>query len=335
MKVSNKKLFEYIYIFIVLDEKRQTICTSLIKKVLLVILIFVFAAIGSPLVVKSFSQTKRTTTHYIGDFSSKAAIIDVNSTIFSINITLLEPGEETANVYLQSIKPTVTTVHLQQVTITDLSGPYRYNYNYYQADYPIYLLSNSKLIYRFSVNTMINSSCPAQLYLFDNELMYFNFKNYKIFKATTSHCIQKNKAKPVTFDITKPSSYYVAIEIYTGIVVSSKVSAVQVYYNITDLELKDPNYRLSSNNRSCVISTCPPFYCKEPWPDRHYIVIVPSDVVHVEYNLSSPSIHGWYIALFVIGLVLVAMTLLLLCVVICFLCCRFCILTFKQNYHSL
>ena len=305
----------------------------MIKKVLLVILIFLFAAIGSPLIVKSFSQTKHTTTHYIGDLSSKAAVIDVNSTISSINITLLEPGEETANVYLQSIKPTVTTVHLEQVPITELSGPFRYNYNYYTADNPIYLLSNSKLIYRFSVNTMINSSCPARLYLFDNELMYFNFKNYKTFKATTSHCIQKNK-KPVTFNITKPSSYYVAIEIHSG-TVSSIVSVVQVYYNITGLGLKDPNYRLSSNNRSCVITTCPSFYCKEPWPDKHYIIIVPSDVVHVEYNLSSPNIHGWCIALFVIGLVLVAMTLLLLSIVICFLCCRFCILTFKQNYHSL
>ena len=162
MKVSNKKLLEFLYMFIVLDEKRQTICTNLIKMVLFVILIILFAAIGSLLIVKSFSQTKCTTTHYIGDYKSKAAVIDVDSTISSINITLLEPEEQTANVFLQSVKPTITTVHLQQVTITDLSGPSRYNYNYYTADYPIYLLSNSKLIYKFSVNAMINSSCPAR-----------------------------------------------------------------------------------------------------------------------------------------------------------------------------
>ena len=303
----------------------------------LVILIILFVAIGSSLIVKSFSQTKGTTTHYIGDYKSKAAVIDVDSTISSINITLLKPEEQTTNVFLQSVKPTITTVHLQQVTITDLSGPFRYNYNYYKADYPIYLLSNSKLIYRFSVNTMIKSSCPARLYLFDNKIMYFNFKNNKTFNVTTSQCIQKNKAKPVIFNITKTSSYYVAIEIYTGIV-SSKVSVIQVYYNTTGLVLKYPNYHLSSHNRSCVISTCPSFYCKEPWPDKHYIVIIPSGVVYVEYSFSSPDIHGWYIALFMTGLTLVAMTLLLLCVVVCFLCCRFCrfcIFKFKQNYHSL
>ena len=187
--------------------------------------------------------------------------------------------------------------HLPRTRIPKLSGPSRYNYNYYGADEPIYLLTKSVLIYELLIFVDIPSDCPARLFLFSNEKSYMNFKNYEPYKATYTSCLPVHSPNTTfsmtyTLNITQPSLYYVGIEIDDGVSVTSNVSVISIQYNITGLESpSECSQPLSDNNPSCKWTLCSDFICNRPI-DTTYVFINPTGSVKITYTTSNANIHG-------------------------------------------
>ena len=216
-----------------------------------------------------------------------------------MTVRLLQPGNETVNISITSSEPAKTIQHLPQINIDKLPGGRRYNYNYYtKSDHPIYLLPNSYLTYVMSILNNNSSTCPIKLYLFDNATSYANFKNYQKYTAIAySSCPIENVTKSLTtkftwtFNITKQGSYYVGIEIDTGVHVTSNVSGIRIYYNITGLSLESPSecsQPLSAHYLSCQMTLqCSKFYCNR---EKKYLLIEPTGPVGISYSFLGPPI---------------------------------------------
>ena len=258
------------------------------------------SAIGTGLLLKSYTPNQLITTSLkIGDEMSyniyNPALIILDSSIASIVITLIDSHDDTVIVYTATTIPNKHMKYLPENTIPELSGPSRYNYNYFSADEPIYLQPQSILLYDLLIFISTHSNCPARLFLFTNEIEYMNFKNYKPYKGINTSCSLRHLMNDTintifTLNITEPSLYYVAIEIDNGVSVTSNVSVVSVQYNITGLENpSECSQPLSPNNPSCKWTLCSEFICNRP---TTYALINPSSSVDVTYTTSNAKIHG-------------------------------------------
>ena len=236
------------------------------------------------------------------------ALIVLDSSIASVVITLIDPQDETAVIYTATTIPNKQINYLPENTIPELSGPSRYNYNYYSADEPIYLQPQSAIVYDLLIFINTHSNCPARLFLFNNVIEYMNFKNYKPFKGTHTSCLLRHLMDHTintifTLNITEPSLYYVGIEIDDGVSVTSNVSVVSVQYDITGLESPGMcSQPLSANNPFCKWTVCSDFMCNRP---TSYVLINPSSSVVITYSTSNAKIHGSIsIIIFIFSLVL-------------------------------
>ena len=232
----------------------------------------------------------------IGDeSSSSSALISLSSSIALVSIKLIESQRETATIYLTSSKPTEKAQYLPQVKTPKLPGSSRYNYNYYGADEPIYLLPNSHITYAMNIVINNSSKCPTRLYLFDNFSSYINFKNNKsrsIEAVAFSPCLPVNTHSSTNFTwmINVTGSYYVGIEIDNGVIVDSNVSVYHVYYNVNGLERPENcTMPLSAEHPFCQITLCNQFYCNR---NNKYLVVNPTGNIEVSYSFSAPRIYG-------------------------------------------
>ena len=224
-------------------------------------------------------------------------LVNLHSSISSIKITLIDPQYVTAVIYETDTMPIERMKHLPRSRIPKLSGPSRYNYNYYGADEPIYLLTKSVMIYELLIFVDIPSDCPARLFLFSNEKNYMSFKNYGPYKATYTSCSPVHSPNTTfsttyTLNVTEPSLYYVGIEIDDGVSVASNVSVISIRYNITGLESpSECSQPLSANNPSCKWTLCSDFICNRPIATS-YVFINPTGSVKITYTTTNANIHG-------------------------------------------
>ena len=244
------------------------------------------------------------------------------SSAYSVTIELIQPESITVNIYISSLEPAKAIQHLPQKSIDKLIGGRRYNYNYYSGDQPIYLLPNSNITYVIDILNNNSSTCPIQLYLFDDVTSYANFKNYQMYTAVaSSSCFMESVTKATgrftwIFSITKQSSYYVGIEIDTGVRVTSNVSAVRVYYNITGLSLESPSecsQPLSAHYLSCQMTLqCSKFYCNR---EKKYLLLKPTGQVKVSYSFLGPPIidgRSKYIS-FIFSIIIISISIIIGC----------------------
>ena len=266
-------------------------------------------------------------TESVGDQNTNSyALLLVSSSVYLVTIELIQPESAKMNIYISSSEPAKNTQYLPQMSIDKYYGGRRYNYNYYGADQPIYLLPNSNITYVMSILNN-GSTCPTQLYLFDNVASYVNFKNYQKYTAVaSSSCVMESLTKSITkftwiFNITKQGSYYVGIDIKAGIYVTSNVSAVRVYYNITGLSLENPsecNQPLSAHYLSCQMTLqCSKFYCNR---EKKYLLVKPTGQVEVSYSFLGPMLDASSkITLFFISitiLIIIIVYSIILCIII-------------------
>ena len=291
-------LFTYYY-YILIEKKILSKC---VVAFLMISIILIFVIVGGTiLMVKSvLTSQQNSNSMEIGDDNLPVSVLlPLSPYVYSVTIMLLNPGYESAVLYISRIKPSKMTNYLSKVTIPKLSGRSRYNYNYYGADQPIYLISNSRLLYDLIISADTVSKCYARLYLFSDDTNYNNFKNYQVFKspkAYISSCFQVNKLNTETkimwaFNITEPSLYYVGVEIDAGVTVTSNISVLRMSYNTTGLstpnECSEP---LSSVNPSCTLILCSSnFICSKL---MSCILVKPTGIVKITYTSVSAHIHG-------------------------------------------
>ena len=265
-----------------------------------VILLFIIATFVA-LFVSLFPHSQHPSddfTESVGDQNTdNYALLPLYSSVYLVTIKLLQPESATAKIYISSSEPAKAIQHLPQKSIDKLIGGRRYNYNYYSGDQPIYLLPDSNITYVMDILNNNSPTCPIQLYLFDNFTSYVNFKNYQKYTAVASSpCVIESVTKSTTkftwtFNITKQGSYYVGIKIDTGVHVTSNVSGVRIYYNITGLSLESPSecsQPLSLDHLSCSMRLhCSKFYCNR---QKKYLLIKPTGQVGISYSFLGPPI---------------------------------------------
>ena len=302
------------------------------------------SGIGTALLVKSYTPTQLITASLkIGDEMSyniyNPALIILDSSISSVAITLIDPHDDTAVVYAATTIPNKQIKYLPENTIPELSGPSRYNYNYYSADEPIYLQSQSVLVYDLLIFISTHSNCPARLFLFNDIIQYMNFKNYKPYKGIHTSCSLRHLTNGTintifTLNITEPSLFYVGIEIDDGVSVTSNVSVVSVQYDITGLESpSECSQPLSSNNPFCKWTVCNDFICNKP---TSYVLINPSSSVVITCTTSNAKVHGSIgIIVFIFSLILFSIgTLSFTIFILATIYYRSVILTFVKRFPS-
>lgn len=246
----------------------------------------------------------------------------LNPSAHLVTVRLMQPQNATVNIYVSSLEPAITTQHFPQISKDKLIGRHRYNYNYYGANQSIYLLPNSRIIYMMNISSNKSSTCPTKLYLFDNVTSYLNFKNYGDYMAVAiSPCLMEN-TKSLTkvtwiFNITKQGSYYVGIDIDTGIAITSNVSVVRVYYNIMGLESpSECSQPLSADHLSCQITLCSKFFCNR---GNKYLLVNPTGKAEVFYSFSGPIIDE--LARFI--LFVISLTALISMIISIIACCTY------------
>ena len=266
----------------------------------------------------------------VGDLNTNSyTLLPLYSSAYLVTIQLLKPGNATVNISVSSSEPPKTTQHLPQKNMSQYYGGRRYSYNYY-GDQPIYLMPDSSITYMMSISNINNSStCPTQLYLFDNVSSYVNFKNYQNYTSVASSpCHIKNVKKSLTkftwtFNITKQGSYYVAINIDTGIYVTSNVSVARVYYNITGLKSpSECSQPLSADHLSCQMALqCSKFYCNR---EKKYLLVIATGKVEISYSfLGPPTIDGrskYILFFFNIALIIIVIIISFILIIIIAYC---------------
>ena len=263
----------------------------------------------------------------VGDQNTNSyTLLPLPSSVYLVTIRLLQPGNATVNISVSSSEPPKTTQHLPQKNTSQYYGGRRYSYNYY-GEQPIYLLPDSSITYMMSILNNNDSTCPTQLYLFNNVTSFDNFRDYQNYTAVASSpCHIQNVKKSLTkftwtFNITKEGSYYVAINIDTGIYVTSNVSAARVYYNITGLKSpSECSQPLSADHQSCQMALqCSKFYCNR---EKKYLLIKPTGKVKVSYSFLGPPIidgRSKYIS-FVVSIIIIGCSIIIIVIIV--IACR-------------
>ena len=275
--------------------------------------------LGSILLLnKSFVQSKTySNSIQIGDdnLANGSYLISLNSSISSVSLALDRPDiiESTVFVYISTNVPLMYQSSLPVKRIGGLLGESRYNYNYFGADQPVYLISGSTLTYQLIINIQGNKSisCPCKLFLFDNEVDYMNFKNYNPFTSSdVSSCLMESNST-WTFDVTQASSYYIGLEIEKGYEVTSDVSIERAYYDSNGLQSpNDCSHPLTFNDPSCTVRLCSIIYC-----DRitKYLLLVSKNTNEVSYSFVTSEIQGKLnMTIFIINFLILFITVVVL-----------------------
>ena len=268
---------------------RVILCVSIVAVVVLLLIIAALMVITFVVHI----EHPHSSYHQIED--NNAILVSFDSSVTSsINITLSNPTDGiTAVVYLTSTKPNESYDNLPQTTIPELNGKSRYNYNYYGADQPIYLLPNSQIIYIVNVSMTSTSTCPARLFLFNDESDYMNFMNYiSIQPYARSSCLMDPESIWL-FNITEYFPYCVAIEIDDNVSIQSNVSVVRAYYNTTGLEKpKGCDQALTIDHPYCQvkINDSYNFHCRQS--DQYYLLVSTTDNAEIVINYSVSQITG-------------------------------------------
>ena len=305
---------------------RVILCVSIVAVVVLLLIIAALMVIT----FVAHIEHPRSSRHQIED--NDAILVSFDSSVTSINITLSNPTDGIAAVvYLTSTKPNESYDNLPQTTIPELKGKSRYIYNYYRADQPIYLLPNSQIIYIVNVFMTSISTCPARLFLFNDESDYMNFKNYISFQPYARSSCLMDPESIWLFNITKYFPYYVAIEIDDNVSAQSNVSVVRAYYNTTGLEKpKGCDQALTINHPYCQvkINDTYNFHCRQS--DQYYLLLSPTDNAEIEINYIVSRITGCMRIGFVSvsGLVVMIVIIIIIIIIcICVYCVRKCLMS--------
>ena len=245
-------------------------------KILAITCLIIFTAAAVFFLISFLLKTPNEVHKEIGDISGNTSdLVSLNSG-GNINITLEVGGDIT--VYITDSIPAKNSDTLEKVPLPSLSGKARQNYNYYRNNQPIYLLENSVLTYELLIvhGPRLHSSCPAQLFFFDNYDSYNSFRIYDSYETiASSPCFDFSDTW--SFNITKSSIVYAAIAIDDNVTVTANVSGTRFYYNTTNLAHPSScKYPLNGHNLSCVINTK---ICS-----MKYALIAASNVVKVKYN---------------------------------------------------
>ena len=306
---------------------RVILCVSIVA---VVVLLLIIAALMVITFVANIEHP-RSSRHQIED--NDAILVSFDSSVTSsINITLSNPTDGIAAVvYLTSTKPNESYDNLPQTTIPELKGKSRYNYNYNGADQPIYLLPNSQIIYIVNVFMTSISTCPARLFLFNDESDYMNFKNYISFQPYARSSCLMDPESIWLFNITEYFPYYVAIEIDDNVSIQSNVSVVRAYYNTTGLEKpKGCDQALTIDHPYCQvkINNTYNFHCRQS--DQYYLLLSPTDNAEIEINYIVSRITGCMRIGFVSvsGLVVMIVIIIIIIIIcICMYCVRKCLMS--------
>lgn len=255
----------------------------------------------------------------IGDASKSESftfLLQVNSTISSATVTAVKPDLELkADVYQSTFKPPEYTAVLHR-NIPKLTGKSRYNYNYLDGYQPVYLTPRSSLIYEVSISGNSSSTCPARLYLFNNQTTYdsfFNEQDPSIDSIDRSPCLFPDNGT-WSFNISNSSTYYVGIAIDAGVSALGNVTVERVQYNTTGLQFA----QLTSTNPSHTITTCDTgsgFLCTTKI-DNTYLIVSVNKESFVDFQLKTFQVYGTQkISLFSLMLLLVVVLLILMTVI--------------------
>ena len=315
------------------DSVSSRRCLVIIMVVVAILLSFAFIIfIGYnvflwTLELKSQEYNYNTTTGDTGRSVSFTLLHQLNSTISSVTVSLINPVSNLiADIYLSSIKPPEYIENLSTI-IPILQGKSRFNYNFNGGDEPIYLTAGSLLIYNVSVKQdIINATCPARLYLFKNFTNYHNFRkppstNPKINYAAISPCLQpSNDIWNIT--INDSSTYYVGIDIDTGTSVTSNVMVNRVNYNTSGLQRST---QLTSSNPTDTITTCENgnrFLCTRN--NDQYLIVSINDYSIINFQLKTSQVYGAEKKAFFSMIFVMTLPILILVIIIVILYCKKC-----------
>lgn len=311
-------------------RRSVTVCIVL---VLILVISFGVAMIGSIVV----STTVRITTGTVNETVLSSQYISIPSDVTSVSLILPSSASVTVHIYVTDTELTNYTCELQNKSIPSLEGSRVLvdNYNYYGNDEPILLLPGSTINYFTNVkkskpHSKENSSCPAQLFLFNNSKDYYNYIQPP--HSNGSSAVNKSFCLPIgqmnyTFHISTTSLYYVVIKIDTDITVISTVGVHQVKYNVTGLRSECTQ---SKDTPVCTVH--------QPTTNAQWYITLSNDnskdYANIDYKYDTLLYHKyhtyWAIAS---GVLLVAMMTLIfpLSIGICYRCYK----VHMQSYETL
>ena len=185
-------------------------------------------------------------------------------------------------VYNTSTKPPIITNYLPKKEM--IANDSYSDYNYLGIGEPIYLLPGSKIIYSTKV-TMAkannSSSNIACIILFHNLIKFTDFITYGAHSEPNRHWFTAADTTAVlswSFNITEESQYYVGIIVEEGVTVTSNVSIIRTYYDLSQLVPENT----CIDSLSCDITTCSSVIC-----DESYIIIETKNSTYVSYTAHS------------------------------------------------
>ena len=182
-------------------------------------------------------------------------------------------------VYNTSTKPPIITNYLPKKEM--IANDSYSDYNYLGIGEPIYLLPGSKIIYSTKVtmakanNSSTNITC---IILFHNLIKFTDFIRDGVHSEPKEYCFVAANTTAVlswSFNITEESQYYVGITVEEGVTVTSNVSIIRTYYDLSQLT---PEHTCI-DSLSCNITTCSSGNC-----DESYLIIETKNSTYVSYT---------------------------------------------------
>ena len=212
-------------------------------------------------------------------------------------------------VYHTSTKPPIITNYLPKREM--IASESYSDYNYLGIDEPIYLLPGSKIIYSIKVTmakATSSSTNIACIIHFHNLIRFTGFIRYGVYSEPNKHCfIAADMSTAVlswSFNITEESQYYVGITVKEGVTVTSTVSIIRTYYDISQLTPEN----MCIDSLSCDITTCSSGNC-----DESYIIIETKNSTYVLYAAEHSRLVPTYIT--VISVTLSALIMLVISII--------------------
>ena len=269
---DNKRKYIPTVIFILIYTLEKTILLTI--SLCFIILLMASMAIIVALYLSNLSNSGYA---YIGDsLLNTSGIIKVNSSTETVNIAF---DTRVNAVYNTSTKPPIITNYLPKKEM--IANDSYSDYNYLGIGEPIYLLPGSKIIYSTKVtmakanNSSTNITC---IILFHNLIRFTDFITYGAHSEPNRHYFVAANTTAVlswSFNITEESQYYVGIAIADGVTVTSNVSIIRTYYDLSQLT---PEHTCI-DSLSCDITTCSSGNC-----DESYIIIETKNSTYVSYT---------------------------------------------------
>ena len=215
---------------------------------------------------------------YIGDsLLNTSGIIKVNSSTKTVNITF---DTRVDAVYHTSTKPPIIITNYLPKKEMIANESYS-DYNYLGMGEPIYLLPGSKIIYSTKVtmakanNSSTNITC---IILFHNLIKFTDFIKDGAHSEPKELCFVAANTTAIlswSFNITEESQYYVGITVEEGVTVTSNVSIIRTYYDLSQFAPENT----CIDSLSCDITTCSSVIC-----DESYIIIETKNSTYVSYT---------------------------------------------------